>query len=214
MRPTAKSSDLNFSLDDYFDQLDEAFSNLGSSRQSSTDVSNQASPPASGSDLGWRVEPSSRMPDAEEVVAPAPPMIESDNFDFSGVIGIDADPQDSHARREELTMSQPLTQPGAGRPSTSEKPAAAAPAGPASRAPIADRFAALLAAEQRERPAPPSGLPSSPPAIPDAIVDQIVTKVLEKLSDKVARDTVAEMVSRVAERLVREEIERIKGGSG
>jgi uncharacterized small protein (DUF1192 family) len=36
--------------------------------------------------------------------------------------------------------------------------------------------------------------------------------VLDQLSDKVVRDAVTEMVSRIAERLVREEIERIKGG--
>ena len=34
--------------------------------------------------------------------------------------------------------------------------------------------------------------------------------MLERLSDQVVRETVAEIVSRVAERLVREEIERIK----
>ena len=34
--------------------------------------------------------------------------------------------------------------------------------------------------------------------------------VLERLSDRVVRDTVAEIVSSIAERLVREEIERIK----
>jgi hypothetical protein len=34
--------------------------------------------------------------------------------------------------------------------------------------------------------------------------------VLERLSDQIVRDTVSEIVSATAERLVREEIERIK----
>ena len=90
-------------------------------------------------------------------------------------------------------------------------------AGTASTPPIADRFAALLAAEQGERPSTATAAPPSPPAtptaIPDAIVDEITTKVLEKLSDTVVRDTVAQLVSRIAERLVRDEIARIKGVS-
>lgn len=206
MRPT-QSSDRDVSLDDYFDQLDAAFSKLGASNQSSTDVSDRTSLRVSGGDFDWLAEADRQPPESAAV----PPVTESDNLDFSGVTGIDADRRDSHPRQEELAMPQPFTQSGAGRPSTSEKPAAPASAGPASRAPIADRFAALLAVEQGV-PEAPSGAPSSPVVITDAIADQIVTKVLEKLSDKVVRDTVAEMVSRVAERLVREEIERIKGG--
>ena len=213
MRPTAKSRELDISLDGYFDQLDAAFSKLGGSHQASTDVSGRTSLRASGCDFDWPAGMTPREFDSEGVAAAAPPATKLDNFDFSGVTGIDADPQDSHPGRGELTMPQPVTQPGAGRPSPSEKPAASASAGPASRVPIADKFAALLAAEQKERPAAPSGPPANRLVITDAIVDHIVTKVLEKLSDKVVRDTVAEMVSRIAERLVREEIERIKGGS-
>jgi hypothetical protein len=42
------------------------------------------------------------------------------------------------------------------------------------------------------------------------VIDEIVTRVLNKLSDDVVRATVSDTVSRVAERLVREEIERIR----
>lgn len=207
MRQTATSSDPNVSLDDYFDQLDAAFSKLGGSPP--TDVSDRTSSRVPDSNFDWLAEAARQRPES----AAAPPMTKVDNLDFSGVTGIDADQRDSRLRREELTVAQPFTQPGVGRLSTSDKPAAPASAGPSSRAPIADRFAALLAAEEGERPAAPPGAPSSPLVITDAIVDQIVTKVLEKLSDKVVRDTVAELVSRIAERLVREEIERIKGGN-
>jgi len=65
--------------------------------------------------------------------------------------------------------------------------------------------------------APVQSVPPSPAASPavmtDAVIDQIAKRVLDQLSDRVVRDTVAEMVSRIAERLVREEIERIKGGA-
>jgi len=78
--------------------------------------------------------------------------------------------------------------------------------------PLADAFAALLAAEQRE---PLSALPSSWPAAggsaaSQALVDEATHRVLEQLSDKVVRETVTKVVSQVAERLVKEEIEKIK----
>jgi CheY-like chemotaxis protein len=77
--------------------------------------------------------------------------------------------------------------------------------------PLADAFAALLAAEQRE---PLAALPSSWPAgaaASSAVVDEATRRVLDQLSDKVVRETVTKVVSQVAERLVKEEIERIKG---
>ena len=75
---------------------------------------------------------------------------------------------------------------------------------------IADAFAALLAAEQSE-PLPATA-PMWPAAVPsdDALVEKVTRRVLARLSDSVIRDTVADLVSQVAERLVREEIERIK----
>jgi hypothetical protein len=61
----------------------------------------------------------------------------------------------------------------------------------------------------------PGGLaafgPSAPPPIDvDALADQIARKVLEQLSDRIVRETVAEIVDATTERLVREEIERIR----
>jgi CheY-like chemotaxis protein len=80
--------------------------------------------------------------------------------------------------------------------------------------PLADAFAALLAAEQHESPSPAAPLwPASrqpAPAITDDAIEQIVRRVLARLSDQVVRETVADIVSTIAERLVREEIERIK----
>jgi len=78
--------------------------------------------------------------------------------------------------------------------------------------PLADAFAALLAAEQGE---PLSALPSTWPgaggAASQSLVDEATRRVLEQLSDKVVRETVTNVVSQAAERLVKEEIDRIKG---
>ena len=79
--------------------------------------------------------------------------------------------------------------------------------------PLADAFAALLAAEQRE---PLSALPSSWPGAgsgsSQALVEEAARRVLEQLSDKAAiRETVTKVVSQTAEKLVREELDKIKG---
>ena len=93
-------------------------------------------------------------------------------------------------------------------------PIPAAPARPAAPPPLADVFAALLAAEQK---APvPSAAPAWPaarvegPGVTEDLVEQVTRRVLDQLSDRVVREKVAEVVSAIAERLVREEIERIK----
>ena len=92
------------------------------------------------------------------------------------------------------------------------------PPPPPTLPPLADAFAALLAAEQ-SLPMPPLSLSPSPawppPPVQDAVIsdeviEEVVRRVLARLSDRVVRDTVAEIASEAAERLVREEIERIK----
>ncbi len=83
---------------------------------------------------------------------------------------------------------------------------------------LADAFAALLAAEQGGAltdatgtwPAAPP--PAAPPAavVTDELLEDVTRRVLARLSDTVVREAVADIASKVAERLVREEIERIK----
>ncbi len=75
---------------------------------------------------------------------------------------------------------------------------------------LADRFETMLAVEQGELPA--SAL--EPPATgADAeLVDRVARRVVERLGDSAVRQLAAEIVSRTAERLVREEIDRIKAG--
>ena len=79
--------------------------------------------------------------------------------------------------------------------------------------PLADVFAALLAAEQSAPP--PQAAPSWPasppaPAISEDLIEEVASRVLARMSDRAIRETVADTVLVVAERLVREEIERIK----
>jgi CheY-like chemotaxis protein len=89
-------------------------------------------------------------------------------------------------------------------------PAAEPSAGPAEALPVlAVAFAAMLAAEQN--PGAPVDKAWMPPlAISDTMIDRVAERVLAQLSDRIVREAVADLVSGVAERLVREEIERIK----
>lgn len=85
-----------------------------------------------------------------------------------------------------------------------EPAAPVAPVAPSPSLPsLAEAFAALLSAEQ-SRPIAPSTIGAS--AVSDDTVDDIVRRVIAHMGDQAVRDTVVD----VAERLVREEIERIK----
>ena len=71
---------------------------------------------------------------------------------------------------------------------------------------LAEAFAALLAAEQgRVAPVPPI----NETALRDDVVEQVTRRVIERMGDTAVRETVLQ----VAERLVREEISRIKGSA-
>lgn len=87
-----------------------------------------------------------------------------------------------------------------------------------SGAPLGDAFATLLDAERTGAVVLPLGRISlgpapavqAPPIDVDALADQIARRVLAQLSDVVVRETVSDVVAATAERLVREEIDRIK----
>lgn len=72
---------------------------------------------------------------------------------------------------------------------------------------VADVFSALLAQEQGD---PARRRVMAPATIPDQIVEAIVERVLARMSDAVVREVVTDLVSQVAERLVRDEIDRIR----
>jgi len=81
---------------------------------------------------------------------------------------------------------------------------------------IADAFSALLAAEQGDTAAAPprlAGNGSSPAVVTEAMIDDVAKRVVQKLalgSSDQMQSMVKEIVSTVAERLVREEIDRIR----
>ena len=72
--------------------------------------------------------------------------------------------------------------------------------------PLAEAFAALLAAEQGQ-PVVPNGPRAVASAMSDEHIDDIVRRVIDRMGD----DSMRRAVLDVAERLVREEIDRIKG---
>ena len=58
----------------------------------------------------------------------------------------------------------------------------------------------------------PSAWGAAPePAVTDALVDEVTRRVLERLGPDAVRAVVADIVADVAERLVRQEIARIRG---
>ena len=88
-------------------------------------------------------------------------------------------------------------------PSTAPSPAGTPLPGTASVPSLADAFAALLSAEQGRRVSPST---VGQLAIADDALEEIIGKVIARMTDRVVRDAVID----VAERLVREEIDRIK----
>ena len=131
--------------------------------------------------------PSSASPGAP--LAPQPPSVEPHAAAGREAAGV-------------VTASAPAgaAMPAAGGPSPQE------PADPA--AGLADAFLALLAMEQGE-PVPAGLAPARPAADEEALVERIAQRVIERLGDRAVRDLAADIVSRTAERLVREEIERL-----
>lgn len=86
-----------------------------------------------------------------------------------------------------------------------------ADAAPARQPHLASAFAALLAEEQGE-PAPPD--PGPAPASPAPVTDQVVDEIAQRVIARMGDESMRRLVLDTAERLVREEIERIKKMSG
>ena len=115
-------------------------------------------------------------------------------------------------------LDQAFANLSAAPPTTAEEPAVSSvapePQAPAhARATLADAFAALLAAERSAHGSkgPTPTLVSSSRSVPsDDLIDRVTRRVLEHMTDAVVRESVATIVQTTAERLVREEIERIK----
>jgi CheY-like chemotaxis protein len=78
--------------------------------------------------------------------------------------------------------------------------------------PLADAFEVLLAAERGEAPPQPDffASPIERLASSDEFVDQVTRRVLERLSERITRDVVTDVVLSVADKLVRQELDRMK----
>jgi hypothetical protein len=152
------------SLDEYFDQLDVAFTSRG--------IAGEA--PARPGATDWPSRP------GDTAWGPSTPPVPPD-----------------------------LPSPGASAPGPAQSPATVI-TGVSPE--IAAAFDWLLAAEQGQ-PVPPDAIlaPGGPRSVAmDTVVDEVARRVVERLADRRVRDQVAEIVSNVAERLVRQEIERLK----
>ena len=120
------------------------------------------------------------------------------------------------ARQGRATLS-PVEPPGetaaAGQKAPKESEAQEpAPQGAGTPAPtLATAFSAMLAEERGEGPAAVG--PAAAPAVSDARVDELARRVAPRLTDQVLREIVSARVLDVAERLISEEIERIKAGA-
>ncbi len=189
MRPAQGSASSPDPLEAYFDQLDAAFastSTTGGADPFAGIAPPSASAPTPAAPPKRESIPVARRPEpAARTVAAAPPPVP-----------VQAAPA-------------PVTQPPA--------PAAAPPqAAPPQAAPLpaslVDAFAALLAAEQKIGLAPSAATTATPapgsqaPApITDEMIEAVSARVLARLTEQ-SRPTILD----VAEKLVREEIERIK----
>ncbi|HEU4939681.1 MAG TPA: response regulator [Vicinamibacterales bacterium] len=221
------------SLEEYFDRLDAAFASVEAATearsvaaipQPSSTVSipfgsqTTSAPGLSSNDLpGWdpdltgdpqRLEPALAAPIQTPVVEP--PVVQR-----PAPIPLSTAPATHEAPPPPATVSMPrpaVDAPVAApetpsvvtkSPSSAPSPAGMPLPGTASVPSLADAFAALLSAEQGRRVSPSTAGSS---AISDEAIEEIVGKVIARMSDRVVRDAVLD----VAERLVREEIDRIK----
>jgi len=110
------------------------------------------------------------------------------------------DVRGSVAHGEAVPAAMPLPSVHAAPPVAQAAPPPPAPAA-APRVTLANAFTALLAAEQQAQPSQPM-----PQAISEASIEDAVRRVLVRMTD----DLVRRIVVDTAERLIREEIDRIK----
>lgn len=118
------------------------------------------------------------------------------------------------ARQGRATLARVEASGGTAEAVGAKDATAEAPPAP-SAASLASAFSAILAEERGEGPAAVGPTLSGPSggAIPDAVVDELARRVVARLTDKVLREEVTARVLEVAERMISEEIDRIKAGT-
>jgi CheY-like chemotaxis protein len=201
-------------LDDYFDRLDVAFQKLSASSPLPLPIkiAKPAEPDVPS------VEPNVPAPEPPVTYASPPPAVLE--APVPGASLHEAPKVEAPVlaapvlEARQLALERPVEHVEHVRPVAVDRPA---PAGTTRPLPsLGDAFAAILAAEGGEasdgRPGWPASFAIPEPTIEvtDEIIDRVVGRVIERLSDRVVRDTTREVVAQVAERLVRDEIDRIK----
>lgn len=179
-RPAEPAAEPTTSLEDYFDRLDAALASKGASPTPTLDPLPAATP-------AFAVVP-----------RPAP---------AAASVGADTLPSRAPHAEMDLTGWNP---PAVSAREERHAPTAPEPASAANPVNLDQAFAALLAAEQGHPPAPASKRVESQPRewtdVPESVIDAVVSKVIARMGD----DTMRTAVLDAAERLVREEIDRIK----
>ena len=138
-----------------------------------------------------------------------------DRLDAKFAVSSPAPPASSTPREPAPARTWPAT------PSAAPLPSAAASSAPPHSPPsrlIADAFDALLALEDGQPGAKPVRLTigdgnqpaAAAPAITDAVIEDVVRRVIARLGPDAVRAVVTDVVSEISERLVKEEIERIR----
>jgi len=201
------------SIEDYFDRLDAAFSTLDTGAvlgsQQPPVIPDLDAPPPAGSQAafgglgdalaGWD-------PDISGSSSAGTPIIEPPPIELSWTMPPAPEtpppvftlPADAPSAPSAAAAAPPVAE----RQAAAQAPSSMPPAPPT----LVEAFAALLSAEQ--------GRPFSPAAQAHIAVDErtievITQRVLERMSDRVVKETVVDL----AERLVREEIDRIKSNA-
>jgi CheY-like chemotaxis protein len=186
------------SLEDYFDRLDAALASKTGTPPPAEPVLTPAPPrPAAAEPPRIKVSQAAPEPPSSHVFsqfgpvpdqpAPAPP----------------APPPPSPPVAPKAVAPAP---PAAVDPPVVAPPPKAAPASqpePLQEPSLQEAFAALLAAEQAQAPAPPASRTETPSS---ELVDEVARRVIARMGDESMRAAVLD----AAERLVREEIARIK----
>ena len=221
------------SLDDYFDKLDEAFSTINIASHAGASEPHPVGPvlerdlesfdtpppveppgveaaadPFAGFDA-IQSDTAVAVPTLDDLLASMPPPPEPTPITFEAMLG---------SSRSAIAIAPPTPEPPDVTPTLAAAPPAPASGSleaPSGRSIIADAFSALFAAEQGEPGAVPVRLAGngSAPVITDAAIDDVARRVIQRLalgSSDQMQTVVKEIVSTVAERLVREEIDRIR----
>lgn len=208
------------SLEDYFDRLDAAFATIEGPSAPPASAASQALPPLSRPPAAELDPPRQPWQEQGSAGSSVPEGIAQWDPDLTGdprkPAPIDPPPIDLDPARgfaPSIASSAPAPHVAApppapaaeeaSRPAPAAQPEAEPPAVvPAPPLPtLAEAFAALLSAEQGRSLSAPAIVPPS-----DEFVDDIVQRVILRMGDRAVRETVTD----IAERLVREEIARIK----